>query len=110
MKFSALTVLVIFPVLAAAHSPNHVRHNQNAVAASPASATPTSPGAASAPASGGIGPSVSLLSTASNAIPLSSIIANAPPQPTHSVTSSAPAGAQQTLIPGAPVLPNCTFI
>lgn len=120
MKFAASTVLIALPALVAAHGHNDARHHharQNAVAAASsaapsasASAAPASSGAASPSASGGIGPSVSLLSTASNAVPLSSIVANAPSQPTHSVTSSAAAGAQQTLIPGAPPLPNCEFI
>lgn len=119
MKFSTAAVLVALPALASAHKNNldarhHVRQAPAGAAASssvpatskPAATTPAATGAASG--SGGVGPSVSLLSTGSTAIPLSSIVAGAPPQSTHPVPTSPAAGAQQTFIPGAPPLPNCT--
>jgi len=53
---------------------------------------------------------VSLLSTNPTAIPLSSIIANAASQVTHPLPSTPVAGAQPTLIPSAPPLPNLAQI
>jgi hypothetical protein len=131
MKFSATAVLSVaaLPALAAAHKGHlDARHHHNArqVPAAAAVSTPaasasaplsasapaaSSPAASAAPssASGGIGPSVSLLSTNPTALPLSSIVGGAPSQPTHPLPSSPVAGAQPTFIPAAPPLPNGVF-
>jgi len=84
----------------------------SAVASVPAASVPASSAVVSAPPAlaSGIGPSVSLLSTNPTAYPLSSIVAGAPPQPTHPLPSTPVAGAQPTLIPGAPPLPNVALI
>jgi len=120
MKFSTITVLSVaaLPAVASAHkNPRHQHDVRQAPAAAAASTRATSASASSSAAStslrsasGGIGPSVSLLSTNPTAVPLSSNVAGAPPQATHPLPSSPVAGAQQTFIPGAPPLPNAAQI
>ena len=124
MKFLTTAILSVaaLPALASAHKnhlharPRHDARQAPALAAISTSASVAAPAASSAAASappasssGGIGPSVSLLATNPTAIPLSSIVAGAPSQATHALPSSPVAGAQPTLIPAAPPLPNGVF-
>jgi len=136
MKLATAVILSVaaFPALVSAHQ-NHARQHHarqqgtEVLAASSAStsastqaasaaASTSSSGAVSASTSAsttsysvtGIGPSVSLLSTNPTAVPLSSIVAGAPSQATHSLASTPVAGAQPTLVAGAPPLPNLALI
>jgi hypothetical protein len=138
MKVPAATLLLVavLPALVLAHRNIDARHQArqaSAVSSSTSSsksgtvATPTSssvsvstpltPGVVTATVSnsstsllsGAVGPSVSLLSTNPTALPLSSIVAGAPSQVTHPLTSTPVAGTQPTVIPGAPPLPDCAY-
>ena len=121
MKLTAINVLSVASlpalVLAQAHNPFH--HRRQASAASSASSSISSSGT---PVSGSstfstpifptptYSPSFSLLSQNPTAVPLSSIVVNAPPAPTLPYPSAAAVGSKPSNIPNAPGIPDSTHL
>ncbi|TFK57556.1 glycoside hydrolase/deacetylase [Heliocybe sulcata] len=123
LSTSTLVSAVVLPALVSAHDIHHARFQprQAAPASSAASAATPSTVAASGVTSAGAPSTVasaassisepptasfSLLSSNANAVPLSSINANAPSQATVALDTTYQAGATPTVVSSAPGLPN----
>ena len=122
MKLTAINVLSVASlpafVLAQAHNPFH--HRRQAAAASSSASSSTS--SSGTPVSGSstfstpiyptptYSPSFSLLSENPTAVPLSSIVVNAPPATTLAYPSTAAPGSTPSNIPHAPGIPDSTHL
>ncbi|KAI0274859.1 glycoside hydrolase/deacetylase [Gloeopeniophorella convolvens] len=127
MKLNTAQLLSVasLPAIALAHGPNGALHHRQVLAASspPASSSATHTGSSSAPAGNptsvstsllptptGPTPSFTLLSTNPTAVPLSSIVVNAPSAPTSALPTPFPPGSKPSGIPNAPGLPDISSL
>lgn len=129
MRLTASYVLPVlsFPALALANSPHHNRQVASAVssavssALSPAVSSSAAAAASSSPTGSSVSvsgstslfptptaatPSFTLASTNPNAVPLASIVVNAPSPPISPLPTPYPAGSKPSSIPNAPPLPD----
>lgn len=129
MKLTAVNVLsvVSFPVIVLAHANAPHHHHRQVLAASPATSSPSASSSSSSSPSGtlvsgttvsgtllptptGPTPSVSLQSVNPTAVPLSSIVVNAPSAPTSIMPTPAAPGTTPSDIPNAPGLPDISTL
>src|SRR6267142_2213310 len=122
MKLTTSYVLPVlsFPALALAHanSPHHNRQVASAVSSAVSSTKVASAAGSSSvgvsvsgstslfPTPSGPTPSFSLVATNPTAVPLSSIVVNAPSAPVDPTPTPYPAGTKPSNIPNAPGLPD----
>ncbi|KAI0308015.1 hypothetical protein B0F90DRAFT_1679448 [Multifurca ochricompacta] len=115
MKLSTSHLLSVasLPVFAFAHADNHHHHRQ-ILAASSSSSKSGALSPSSAPSSSttlsSFPPSFSLHSQNPTAVPLSSIVVNAPSAPTSIMPTPATAGTKPSGIPNAPGLPDLSTL
>jgi len=126
MKLTAIKVICVasLPAIVLAHAPHPFHRRQASPASSPPSTssstgTPTSGTPSGTPSSGTpvsgtsslfptptYSPSFSLLSENPTAIPIASIVVNAPSAPTSPLPTPATPGSKPSNIPNAPGIPN----
>jgi hypothetical protein len=120
MKLTAIIVhsVASLPAILLAHAYNPLPQRRQASAAS-SSASPASTGTLSAGSSTfstpiyptpTYSPSFSLLSENPTAVPLSSIVVNAPPAPTLAYPPTVAPGSTPSNIPNAPGIPDSTHL
>ncbi|KAJ6604280.1 hypothetical protein DFH09DRAFT_1442481 [Mycena vulgaris] len=105
MKVTVLSSLAAATVVAA-HNPLYARQSPSSAATVAASSAAGTSAAAATQTSF----SFSLAATNPTAIPLASIVSNAPSQPTHALSSTFAPGSTPTAVTGAPPLPNAALL
>jgi hypothetical protein len=128
MKLTAINVLSVasLPVIVLAHARNPLPHRRQASAAS-SSASSASPASTSTPSAGTpvsgsstfstpifptptYSPTFTVLSQNPTAVPLASIVVNAPPASTLPLPATAAVGSTPSNIPNAPGIPDSTYL
>ncbi|KAJ7919068.1 glycoside hydrolase/deacetylase [Mycena leptocephala] len=109
MKSAVLSCLATVAVVGAHNiGPIYARQASSAVSAPASPSVGTSAG--SAPPATQTSFSFTLAATNPTAIPLASIVSNAPSQPTHALQSTFTPGSTPTAVTGAPPLPNAALL